>query len=88
MAKDALGAHARDEIGLAEGARADPVQAAIASAVASTVGAALPILTALFSTKGRIAFAVPLAALLFVAALGALAMAVTAGIGAMVGGFV
>ncbi len=46
MAHDALGAHARDELGLAENARARPIQAALFSAGAFTMGAALPLLVA------------------------------------------
>ncbi|HVJ36617.1 MAG TPA: VIT family protein [Stenotrophomonas sp.] len=44
-AHDALGAHARDELGITESLRARPVQAALASACAFCVGAALPMLT-------------------------------------------
>lgn len=43
MARDALGAHARDELGLTEVHRARPIQAALASAAAFAVGAALPL---------------------------------------------
>jgi VIT1/CCC1 family predicted Fe2+/Mn2+ transporter len=78
MAKDALGAHARDEIGLGESVSADPTLAAIASAAAYSIGAALPALTAFLATKDVMAVAVPVAALTFLAALGA--------IGARVGG--
>src|ERR1700720_2491949 len=42
MAHDALGAHARDELGLSEASRARPVQAALASAASFAVGAAMP----------------------------------------------
>ena len=110
MAKDALGAHARDEIGLADRAGADPIQAAMASAVAYSVGAALPTLSAFLAALDQIAVVVPIGALAFVAALGALgarlggaamvkpalrsvalgalAMGVTAGVGAVVGRFI
>lgn len=47
-AHDALGAHARDELGLSEIARARPIQAALASAAAFAIGAALPLLLVLF----------------------------------------
>lgn len=70
MARDALGAHARDELGLAEGANADPMLPAAAAAIASSVGAALPTLAAFLATRASIAVAVPIAALAFVAALG------------------
>src|ERR1700722_15353220 len=48
MAKDALAAHARDELGISEATTASPVQAAIASAASFSSGAALPLLTATF----------------------------------------
>jgi VIT1/CCC1 family predicted Fe2+/Mn2+ transporter len=52
MAKDALGAHARDELGIHETTRARPIQAAVASAASFAVGAAPPaLLAALLSTK-------------------------------------
>jgi vacuolar iron transporter family protein len=70
MARDALGAHARDELGLAEGASADPRLAAVVAAIASSVGAALPTLAAFLATRAGIAVAVPIATLAFVAALG------------------
>ena len=46
MAHDALGTHARDELGISENVRARPIQAAFASAGTFTMGAALPLLTA------------------------------------------
>ena len=52
MAHDALGAHARDELGLFDGARARPVQAAFSSAGTFTIGAALPLLAA-WAVSGR-----------------------------------
>ena len=107
MAKDALAAHARDELGFAEGAGAKPIEAAFASALAFSVGAAAPTLAAFLAPQGAIVKAVPAASLVFLVALGALgawaggapmvrpalrvgfwgalAMAVTAGIGALVG---
>ena len=107
MARDALGAHARDELGLGENAEAKPVQAAFASALAFSVGAALSTLMAFLATKETTVIAVSIATLVFLVVLGALgawlggapilkpalrvgfwgalAMAVTAGIGALVG---
>jgi VIT1/CCC1 family predicted Fe2+/Mn2+ transporter len=107
MAKDALGAHARDELGISDLTAARPVQAALTSAATFSAGAAMPRLVAALS-PGRIAvFTVSAASLLFLAVLGALgaraggaplvratarvtfwgalAMAVTAGIGSLVG---
>jgi len=72
MAKDALSAHARDELGFAEGAGANPVLAAGASAVAFGVGAALPALAAVLAPREAVVAAVSAAALVFLAALGAL----------------
>jgi VIT1/CCC1 family predicted Fe2+/Mn2+ transporter len=54
MAADALGAHARDELGITETLRARPLQAAIASAISFSLGASVPILTALVTPAGRI----------------------------------
>jgi vacuolar iron transporter family protein len=107
MAKDALDAHARDELGLNEAAKPNPIQAAWASAVSFSVGAALPTLAAFLAPPGAVAIVVSAASLIFLVALGAvgakaggapivrpalrvgfwgaLAMAVTAGIGALVG---
>jgi len=106
-AKDPLAAHARDELGLTEESGANAVLAALASAAAFSVGAALPTLTAILAPQGATIAAVPAATLVFLLALGALgaglggakvlwpalrvgfwgamAMAVTAGIGALVG---
>jgi VIT1/CCC1 family predicted Fe2+/Mn2+ transporter len=77
-AKDALSAHARDELGLAEGAEANPILAAFASALAFSVGAALPTLTAFLSPRESLVGAVFVAALIFLGALGA--------VGARIGG--
>jgi VIT1/CCC1 family predicted Fe2+/Mn2+ transporter len=107
MAKDALDAHARDELGLDERAQPKPIQAAFASALAFSVGAAAPTLTAFLAPEGVVVKTVPAAAMVFLVALGALgagaggapmvkpalrvgfwgalAMAVTAGIGALIG---
>jgi VIT1/CCC1 family predicted Fe2+/Mn2+ transporter len=107
MAHDALGAHARDELGITEAAKARPIQAALASAASFASGAALPtIVTALAPTRGLIAL-VCVTSLVFLAVLGAvaaraggarigvgamrvtfwgaLAMGITAGIGALFG---
>lgn len=56
-AHDALGAHARDELGITDTLRARPLQAALASAGAFTCGAALPVLTALFSSTQQVTVA-------------------------------
>lgn len=73
MAKDALGAHARDEIGISEVVAARPVQAALASAASFAVGAAFPLLVALFAPLENLSWLVSIASLLFLAFLGALA---------------
>jgi vacuolar iron transporter family protein len=107
MKKDALAAHARDELGISEATRARPVQAAFASAGAFTAGAALPLLTVVASPAVMLVPIVSAASLVFLALLGAigaqasgahvlramirvtfwgaLALALTAGIGALVG---
>ena len=107
MAKDALGAHARDELGISEISIARPIQAALASAVAFSLGAAGPLILALLSPSTWLLPAVSVGSLAFLALLGvigaktggaqvfkptirvvfwgALAMGLTAAIGAMVG---
>ena len=107
MAHDALGAHARDELGISETLSARPVQAALASAASFTAGAALPLLVALIVPLGALTLGVAGSSLVFLAALGAvaartggasavtgawrvtfwgaLAMALTAGVGALFG---
>ena len=107
MEKDALGSHARDELGISEITTARPIQAALTSAITFASGAAMPLLAALLSPAEAIIPAVTVASLFFLAALGAvgaragganvgraalrvvfwgaLAMAVTAGIGKFVG---
>ncbi len=72
MAKDALAAHARDELGFADGAAPKPIEAARASAVAFSVGAAMPTLAAYLSPRDAVVIVVPVAALVFLVALGAL----------------
>ncbi|MDE3136119.1 MAG: VIT family protein [Acidobacteriota bacterium] len=107
MAHDALGAHARDELGLTEKFVARPLQAALASAATFSVGAALPIVTVILTPVTSLVVVVSGASLLCLAVLGAiaaraggasawigsgrvafwgaLAMAATAGIGALFG---
>ena len=107
MAKDALAAHARDELGISETISARPVQAALTSAVTFAVGAALPLLVAVVAPASGLVLLVAGTSLLFLALLGALAahtggariligtvrvtfwgalaMAITAGIGALFG---
>jgi VIT1/CCC1 family predicted Fe2+/Mn2+ transporter len=104
MAHDALGAHARDELGISDTLSARPVQAALASAGSFAVGALLPLLTAVMAAGVRVIPVVAGTALVFLALLGglaalvgganatagavrvtfwgALAMALTAGVGA------
>jgi len=78
MAKDALGAHARDELGISKTTTARPVQAALASAASFTVGTAMPLLMVVVSPTGSLVPIVFAASLGFLALLGA--------IGAKVGG--
>lgn len=107
MAKDALGAHARDELGISEITTARPVQAAFTSAATFAIGAAMPLLMVLISPVSYLIPVVTAASLAFLALLGAigaqaggadilratarvtfwgaLAMALTAGIGALFG---
>jgi VIT1/CCC1 family predicted Fe2+/Mn2+ transporter len=103
MAHDALGAHARDELGITELSIARPLQAAMTSAASFAVGAVLPLGVAVLVPSANMLVAVPAAALVFLALLGgfaartggarvtvaaarvtfwgALAMALTAGVG-------
>lgn len=107
MTKDALGAHARDELGISEISTARPVQAALASAATFSIGAAAPLALVLVSPSSWLIPIVSVGSLLFLAVLGtigartggaeivkptirvtfwgALAMALTAGIGALAG---
>jgi len=73
MQHDALGAHARDELGISEALAAQPVQAALASAATFAVGAALPLLIVLLFPVTVLMWAVSGSALLFLALLGSLA---------------
>lgn len=72
MAKDALGAHARDELGISEITAARPVQAALTSAATFASGAALPLLVALLAPRAMLPLAVSVASIVFLALLGAL----------------
>jgi VIT1/CCC1 family predicted Fe2+/Mn2+ transporter len=107
MTKDALSAHARDELGISEISIARPVQAAMASAATFAIGAAAPLGLVLVSPSKWLLPVVAAGSLVFLALLGvigartggahvlrptirvtfwgALAMALTAGIGAIVG---
>jgi vacuolar iron transporter family protein len=72
-AHDALGAHARDELGILDTNSARPVQAALYSAFTFAVGAALPLLVTLFTPAGHLIMPVAILSLIFLAILGALA---------------
>lgn len=72
MAKDALGAHARDELGISEITTARPVQAALTSAATFAVGAAMPLLMVIVSPATLLVPIVSAASLLFLALLGAI----------------
>jgi VIT1/CCC1 family predicted Fe2+/Mn2+ transporter len=107
MAKDALGAHARDELGISEITVARPVQAALTSAATFAAGASMPLFATLLAPSSHIIPVVTSVSLVTLAALGAIgaragganewraaarvafwgaaAMALTAGIGALVG---
>jgi VIT1/CCC1 family predicted Fe2+/Mn2+ transporter len=107
MAHDALGAHARDELGITETLTARPIQAALASAASFAVGAGLPLLVTALTPEAALIPLVSGTSLLFLATLGglaahaggapvipgalrvtfwsALAMAITAGAGALFG---
>jgi len=73
MTHDALGAHARDELGLTDTAVARPLQAAVASAASFAAGAILPIIVVVVTRPALAAVVVSIASLLSLAALGALA---------------
>jgi VIT1/CCC1 family predicted Fe2+/Mn2+ transporter len=94
MKKDALTAHARDELGISKITTARPVQAALTSAVTFSAGAAMPLLMVVVSPTDVLVPVVSAASLGFLARLGAigaktgggaLAMALTAGIGKLFG---
>jgi VIT1/CCC1 family predicted Fe2+/Mn2+ transporter len=84
MAKDALGAHARDELGLSKAMKARPLQAALSSAASFAVGASLPLLVTVFAPASILIPLIFGTALVFLALLGALA-AHTGGAGVMMG---
>lgn len=107
MAHDALGAHARDEIGIMDTARARPIQAAFASAGTFTTGAIVPLLAAWLAPQAQLITMVAALSIAFLSVLGgiaaraggapmlkgsarvafwgALAMALTAGVGSLFG---
>ena len=107
MAHDALGAHARDELGISETLSARPIQAALASAGSFAVGAVMPLLVTALAPEASLISLVSGTSLFFLALLGglaaqvggagviagairvtfwgALAMAITAGVGALFG---
>lgn len=72
MAHDALGAHARDELGISEITTARPIQAALTSAITFSAGAALPLVVAAVAPLDTLAIWVAVSALLGLAVLGAL----------------
>lgn len=86
MAHDALGAHARDELGISEIQLARPMQAAFASAGTFAVGATLPLLVALLAPANTLAAYVVGTSLAFLAILGSLA-ARAGGASVMAGAF-
>jgi VIT1/CCC1 family predicted Fe2+/Mn2+ transporter len=73
MARDPLGTHARDELGLSDVLAARPFQAAWASATSFSIGAALPILTVVAAPAAGLAFTISLVSLVCLTALGATA---------------
>lgn len=72
MAHDALGAHARDELGISEITTARPIQAALTSAITFSAGAALPLVVVAVAPLDTLAIWVAVSALLGLAVLGAL----------------
>jgi len=72
MAKDALGAHARDELGISEITTARPIQAALTSAATFALGAAMPLLMVLIAPTSNLVPIVTVASLVFLAVLGAI----------------
>ena len=73
MAHDAIGAHARDELGISDTLSARPIQAALASAGSFAVGAAMPILTVVMAPEASLIPVVSATSLVFLALLGGLA---------------
>ena len=72
MEHDALGAHTRDELGISDLAVAKPLQAAWSSAASFSLGAALPLLTAISSPQAWVVWTIPLISLVALGLLGAL----------------
>lgn len=72
MAKDALGAHARDELGISSAVSANPIQAGVTSAMTFAVGAAAPILVALLTPAAYLPLTIAAFSLAFLAVLGAI----------------
>lgn len=72
MAKDALGTHARDELGISHVTTARPIQAALTSAATFSVGAALPLLMVIVAPREMLVPSVSISSLLFLALLGAI----------------
>lgn len=72
-AHDALGAHARDELGLSDALQARPIQAALSSALSFSLGACLPLLVVVLMPLQSLLYAIPASALLFLMLLGGLA---------------
>jgi VIT1/CCC1 family predicted Fe2+/Mn2+ transporter len=107
LARDALGAHAQDELGISSALRARPIQAALASAASFAAGAAMPLAVAAIASAANLFYLVSGTSLVFLALLGglaahaggaeiavgaarvafwgALAMAITAGVGSLFG---
>jgi len=75
MAHDALGTHAREELGISDTSTARPLQAALTSAATFSVGAALPLLVVFLVPASALVWAVAGSALIFLALLGSLAAA-------------
>jgi len=73
MAHDALGAHARDELGISETLSARPIQAALTSAASFAVGAAMPLLAVAIVSESSLIPVVAGTSLVFLAILGGLA---------------
>jgi len=71
MAKDALGAHARDELGISEVVTARPIQAALSSAASFTAGAALPVASVVLAPPGGIVMVTTVVSVLALGLLGA-----------------
>jgi VIT1/CCC1 family predicted Fe2+/Mn2+ transporter len=84
MVQDAIGAHARDELGISEALRARPIQAALASAGSFAVGTVMPLLVTTVASPARVIPLVAGTSLVFLALLGGLA-ARAGGAGVMVG---